>query len=73
MLEEAKGKDWDKFVSAVKTLYPGCEGDRRFTCMDLENLCAEQARTPMRSQEDLGQYYRKFFKIKALDPEEEVS
>ena len=63
MLEEAKGKDWDKFVSAVKTLYPGCEGDRRFTRTDLENLCAEQARTPMRSQEDLGQYYRKFFKI----------
>lgn len=63
MLDEALGKDWDKFVAAVKSLYPGCEGDRRFTRTDLENLCAEQARIPMQSQEDLGQYYRKFFKI----------
>ncbi|KAG1730562.1 hypothetical protein EDD22DRAFT_788670 [Suillus occidentalis] len=63
MLDEALGKDWDKFVKAVKVLYPGCEGDQRFTHTDLENLCTEQACIPMQSQEDLGQYYRKFFKI----------
>jgi len=60
---EAKGKDWDKFIAVIKAMYPGCEGDRRYTRTDLENLCAEQARIPMRSKEELGQYYRKFNKI----------
>jgi hypothetical protein len=44
-------------------MYPGCEGDHHYTHTDLENLCAEQARIPMHSKEELGQYYRKFNKI----------
>jgi hypothetical protein len=44
-------------------MYPGCEGDRRYTHTDLENLCTEQARIPMCSKEELGQYYHKFNKI----------
>jgi len=28
---EAKGKDWDKFIAVIKAMYPGCEGDRRYT------------------------------------------
>jgi hypothetical protein len=63
LLDEAAGTDWDKFVKAVKTLYPGCEGDRRFTRADLAQLSLEQSRIPMNSQTELGAYYRKFFKI----------
>jgi hypothetical protein len=60
---EVKGKDWDKFITVVKAMYPGCEGDHCYTRTDLENLCAEQARIPMHSKEELGQYYCKFNKI----------
>jgi hypothetical protein len=60
---EVKGKDWDKFITVIKAMYPGCEGDCHYTCTDLENLCVEQACIPMRSKEELGQYYHKFNKI----------
>ncbi|KAG2079155.1 hypothetical protein BDR04DRAFT_996704, partial [Suillus decipiens] len=63
MLDEAALPDWKKFIAAVKLLYPGCEGDHHFTHTDLKNLCAEQVRMLMTSQEELGQYYCKFFKI----------
>ncbi|KAG2074870.1 hypothetical protein BDR04DRAFT_1007201, partial [Suillus decipiens] len=49
--------------AAVKILYPGCEGNHCFTHTDLENLCAEQVCVLMTLQEELGQYYCKFFKI----------
>ncbi|KAG2062921.1 hypothetical protein BDR04DRAFT_935504, partial [Suillus decipiens] len=63
MLDEAALPNWKKFIAAVKLLYPGCEGSHCFTCTDLENLCAEQVHVLMTSQEKLGQYYCKFFKI----------
>jgi hypothetical protein len=60
---EVKGKDWDKFIAVIKAIYPGCEGNRRYTRTNLENLCVEQARIPMCSEEELRQYYCKFNKI----------
>ncbi|KAG2066246.1 hypothetical protein BDR04DRAFT_962968, partial [Suillus decipiens] len=63
MLEEATLPDWKKFVAAVKLLYPGCESDRHFTHTNLKNLCTEQVHVLMTLQEELGQYYCKFFKI----------
>jgi hypothetical protein len=60
---EAKGKDWDKFIAVVKAMYPGCDGNRRYTRTNLENLCAEQVCIPMCSKEELRQYYHKFNKI----------
>ncbi|KAG2063682.1 hypothetical protein BDR04DRAFT_1037322 [Suillus decipiens] len=63
MLNEAALPNWKKFIAVVKLLYPGCEGDHCFTCTDLENLCTEQVCVPITSQEELGQYYCKFFKI----------
>ncbi|KAG2065902.1 hypothetical protein BDR04DRAFT_1160914 [Suillus decipiens] len=63
MLNEAALPNWKKFIAVVKLLYPGCEGNHHFTHTDLENLCAEQVCMPMTSQEELGQYYHKFFKI----------
>lgn len=49
MLDEVLEKDWDKFVKAVKALYPGCEGNQQFTRTDLENLYTEQTQIPMQS------------------------
>ncbi|KAG2055075.1 hypothetical protein BDR06DRAFT_1007279 [Suillus hirtellus] len=63
LLPSATRQDWDKFIKEVKAMYPGCESDRHFSCADLENLCSKNARIPMCSQEELGQYYREFFKI----------
>ncbi|KAG2062400.1 hypothetical protein BDR06DRAFT_869231 [Suillus hirtellus] len=63
LLPSVTGQDWDKFIKEVKAMYPGCESDHRFSHADLENLCSENARIPMRSQEELGQYYQEFFKI----------
>ncbi|KAG2063680.1 hypothetical protein BDR04DRAFT_1163406 [Suillus decipiens] len=57
MLSEAALPNWKKFIAVVKLLYPGCKGNRHFTCTDLENLCAEQVCMLMTSQEELGQYY----------------
>ncbi|KAG1855178.1 hypothetical protein DFJ58DRAFT_727615 [Suillus subalutaceus] len=59
----AKGKDWDKFVDAIKAMYPGCEGNHRYACTDLENLCREQVRKPIHSKKELGQFYCKFFHV----------
>ncbi|KAG2069703.1 hypothetical protein BDR04DRAFT_1020914, partial [Suillus decipiens] len=63
MLDKAALPDWKKFIAAVKLLYPRCEGNCYCTHADLKNLCAEQVRVPMTSQEELSQYYHKFFKI----------
>jgi hypothetical protein len=58
--------DWDQFVTAVKDLYPGCEGDDHYCRADLQYLVQDHRSKPMRSQEDLGEYRRKFTKISSL-------
>ncbi|KAG2101829.1 uncharacterized protein F5147DRAFT_561148, partial [Suillus discolor] len=63
MLDKAKGKDWKKFYNALKLLYPGCEGDRHYTQNNLENLCKEQSRIPIRTHDEFGTYYRSFLKL----------
>ena len=55
--------DWDDFVDQVKELYPGCEGSNRFCRADLHYLVQDSWMASMRSQEDLGEYRRKFTKI----------
>jgi hypothetical protein len=64
-LDAASGVDWADFVTAVKDLYPGCEGASRFCRADLQYLVYEYSKKPMRSQDDLGEYRRKFIKISA--------
>ncbi|KIJ20734.1 hypothetical protein PAXINDRAFT_6524 [Paxillus involutus ATCC 200175] len=49
-LTAASGGDWDAFVVAVKDLYPGLQDYRA---------------KAMRSQDELGEYHRKFMKISA--------
>ncbi|OAX32882.1 hypothetical protein K503DRAFT_804843 [Rhizopogon vinicolor AM-OR11-026] len=65
MLEEVASAtpDSSKFIAAVKTLYPGCETDKRYMRADLESLVAEQASTPMQSQDDVGKYLHGFRKV----------
>jgi hypothetical protein len=64
-LDAASGAVWADFVTAVKDLYPGCEGVSRFCRADLQYLVYEYSQKPMRSQDDLGEYRRKFIKISA--------
>jgi hypothetical protein len=54
------------FVAAVKDLYPGCEGDDRYCRADLQYLVQEYRTKPMQSQQDLGEYRRKFLKVASL-------
>ncbi|KIO11983.1 hypothetical protein M404DRAFT_19797 [Pisolithus tinctorius Marx 270] len=68
MLPEAVpvADNWDAFVVAVKGLYPGCKGDDRYCCADLQYLIEEYQSKPMWNQDDLREYQRKFAKISAL-------
>ncbi|KIJ16505.1 hypothetical protein PAXINDRAFT_29123, partial [Paxillus involutus ATCC 200175] len=65
-LTAASGGDWDAFVVAVKDLYPGCEGADRYCRADLQYLVQDYCAKAMRSQDELGEYRRKFMKISTL-------
>ncbi|KIJ15053.1 hypothetical protein PAXINDRAFT_12312, partial [Paxillus involutus ATCC 200175] len=64
-LTAASGGDWDAFVVAVKDLYPGCEGADHYCHADLQYLVQDYRAKAMRSQDELGEYRRKFMKISA--------
>ncbi|KAF8833559.1 hypothetical protein BDN67DRAFT_858226, partial [Paxillus ammoniavirescens] len=57
--------DWANFITAVKQLYPGCEGADRYYRSDLHNLVQEYRTKPMKNREEMGEYYRKFQKVAA--------
>ncbi|KIJ06963.1 hypothetical protein PAXINDRAFT_19832 [Paxillus involutus ATCC 200175] len=57
--------DWANFVTAVKQLYPGCEGADRYYRSDLHNLVQEYCVKAMKNREELGEYHRKFQKVAA--------
>ncbi|KIJ11656.1 hypothetical protein PAXINDRAFT_15475 [Paxillus involutus ATCC 200175] len=57
--------DWANFVTAIKQLYPGCEGADRYYCSDLHNLVQEYRVKSMKNREELGEYHRKFQKVAA--------
>ncbi|KIJ09512.1 hypothetical protein PAXINDRAFT_17411 [Paxillus involutus ATCC 200175] len=57
--------DWANCVTAVKQLYPGCEGADRYYRSDLHNLMQEYRVKPMKNREELGEYHRKFQKVAA--------
>ncbi|KIK74318.1 hypothetical protein PAXRUDRAFT_19995 [Paxillus rubicundulus Ve08.2h10] len=54
---------WADFITAVKQLYPGCEGADRYYRSDLHNLVQEYWVKPMKNREELGKYHRKFQKV----------
>ena len=68
MLPEATANlaDWAGFIAATKKLYPGCEGANRYCCADIQYLVGDYCTKAMRSQDDLGEYTRKFTKFAAI-------
>ena len=59
----ARGFDWDAFKAEITALYPGADEDRKYTVVDLEILVDKQAREPMQSRYQFGDYYRRFVTI----------
>ncbi|KAJ3564556.1 hypothetical protein NP233_g8219 [Leucocoprinus birnbaumii] len=59
----AQGLDWEAFKRDITSLYPGADEDRRYTLVDLELLADKQARQPMRSRYQFGEYYRQFVTV----------
>jgi hypothetical protein len=60
-LPEASGDDYAVFVKAVKEqLYPGWDEKPDYSKSDLEFIVTKQAKKPMYTMEDLGQYDRLF-------------
>ena len=53
----AQGFDWDAFKAEITALYPGADEDRKYTVVDLEILVDKQAREPMQSRYQFGDYY----------------
>ncbi|KIK75830.1 hypothetical protein PAXRUDRAFT_171556, partial [Paxillus rubicundulus Ve08.2h10] len=64
-LMAASGRNWDAFVAAVKDLYSRCKGENRYCHADLQYLVQNYRSKPMCSQDDLGEYRRRFLKISA--------
>ena len=58
--------DWAGFVAATKKLYPGCEGANWYCRADIQYLIGDYHTKAMRSQDDLGEYTRKFTKFAAI-------
>ncbi|KIK78510.1 hypothetical protein PAXRUDRAFT_163847, partial [Paxillus rubicundulus Ve08.2h10] len=65
-LMAASGGNWDAFVAAVKDLHPGCKGANWYCCADLQYLVQDYCSKLMCSQDDLGEYRRRFLKIYQL-------
>ena len=68
MLPEATANlaDWADFVAATKKLYPGCEGANRYCRTDIQYLIGDYCMKVMHSQDNLGEYTRKFTKFAAI-------
>jgi len=51
------------FRTAIYRFYPGADEERRFSIADMESLSAEWLRIGIRTQQELGDYHRKFHTI----------
>jgi len=52
-----------QFKAAIFKLYPGADGERKWTIADLDHLTGEWSRVGFRNKEELGNYHRKFLVI----------
>ena len=68
MLPEATANlaDWADFVTATKKLYPRCEGANQYCHTDIQYLVGDYHMKVMHSQDDLGEYTRKFTKFAVI-------
>ena len=57
--------DWADFI-ATKKLYPGCEGANQYCHADIQYLVGDNCTKVMCSQDDLGEYTRKFTKFAVI-------
>ena len=62
----ANPADWADFVAATKKLYPRCEGANRYCRTDIQYLIGDYCMKVMHSQDDLGEYTRKFTKFTVI-------
>lgn len=54
---EGRRDTWDTFKSAVIELYPGADGDRKYSVNDLQTLVEDNAAVPVKNQNHFGEYY----------------
>ena len=68
MLLEATNNpaDWAAFMTAVIKQYPGCKTTKCYCRADIQYLVEDYQNKEMRSQDNLGEYTRKFSKVSAL-------
>jgi hypothetical protein len=52
--------DWRTYRASIEKIYPDTSASTRFTKKALHELVDSWARTPMRGEEDVLQYYRRF-------------
>ena len=52
-----------QFKATIFKLYPGADGERKWTISDLDHLTGEWSRVGFRNKEELGNYHRKFLVI----------
>ncbi|KAG2748104.1 hypothetical protein P692DRAFT_201715678, partial [Suillus brevipes Sb2] len=62
-LPEASLSDYDAFIKEVKDMYPGWEGDRRYTVADLQAVAQKHANEPMTWRDEFSVYDRAFRKV----------
>ncbi|KIK83810.1 hypothetical protein PAXRUDRAFT_153018 [Paxillus rubicundulus Ve08.2h10] len=61
-LMATSGGNWDAFMVAIKDLYPRCEGANWHCCdADLQYLIQDYRSKLMHSQDNLGEYYHRWF------------
>ncbi|KDR84573.1 hypothetical protein GALMADRAFT_41270, partial [Galerina marginata CBS 339.88] len=60
---KASGNDWDAFKKSIIKLYPGADGDRKYSINDLQILVKENAHIPGINPDQFGKFYRNFLRI----------
>ena len=62
-LDEFTTGTYQQFKDAVLKLYPGADGERKWTIADLDMLTGEWSRMGFRNKEEFGDYHRRFLSI----------
>ncbi|KDR65203.1 hypothetical protein GALMADRAFT_82136, partial [Galerina marginata CBS 339.88] len=62
-LPECHKNNWELFRNAIIKLYPGADGDRKYSVDDLQILVKENAHIPCIKPDLFGKFYRNFLRI----------
>ncbi|PPQ85918.1 hypothetical protein CVT26_000375, partial [Gymnopilus dilepis] len=65
-LPEASGDSWEAFKTAVVELYPGADGDRKYSFRDLEDLIEKSSSEPANNIDQFGTFYRDFIRVSSF-------